>query len=192
MCIKLCYNGISKIRRIAISKNTNKSNLPKSNLEIKSTEVRLVDENGEMIGVVSFQEALTRARKAELDLVEIVPNAKPPVCKIMDFGKFKYEQKKRQQEAKKKQKTIQIKELKFRPNIGENDYQVKFRSLKKFIEEGDKVKITLRFRGREIVHADVGKTLFDRLVSDSSEFAQVETHPKLDGKMMLMVLVPMK
>lgn len=143
-----------------------------------------------MIGVVPLRDALERAAAAGLDLVEISPGAEPPVCKLLDYGKYKYEAQKRAQEAKKKQKVVEIKELKYRPNIGENDYQVKMRSLVKFIGEGDKVKITLRFRGREITHKEIAMKLLDRIVADTAEFTKVELAAKMEGKMMLMVLSP--
>ncbi len=152
--------------------------------------MRLVGADGEMLGVVSLRDALERAAAAGLDLVEISPGAEPPVCKMLDYGKYKYEAQKRAQEAKKKQKVVEIKELKYRPNIGENDYQVKMRSLVKFIGEGDKVKVTLRFRGREITHKEIAMKLLDRIVADTTEIAKVELAAKMEGKMMLMVLSP--
>lgn len=169
-----------------------KSNLPKSNQSITAQQVRLIDQNGEMVGVVSLAEALSLAKKVNLDLVEISPAAKPPVCKILDFGKYKYELKKKSQDAKKKQKTISVKEVKFRPNIGQNDFEVKLRNIHKFIAAGDKVKITLWFRGREIVHADVGKALFSRIIESLTEETKIELEPKLEGKQMMMVLAPAK
>jgi translation initiation factor IF-3 len=136
---------------------------PRVNEEIRSPQVRLIDENGEMAGVMTAREAQQRAYAAGLDLLEISPNAEPPVVKILDYGKFKYEQQKKRNEAKKKQKVIEIKEIKVRPNIDENDYQVKMRAMKSFIEEGDKVKVTLRFRGREMAHQDIGVKVLERI-----------------------------
>ena len=136
---------------------------PRVNEEIRIPQVRLIDQDGEMQGVLTVREAMQRAFAVGLDLVEISPNADPPVCKILDFGKFKYEQQKKRNEAKKKQKVIEIKEIKVRPNIDENDYQVKMRAMKSFIEEGDKVKVTLRFRGREMAHQDIGVRVLERI-----------------------------
>src|SRR5246500_5522982 len=136
---------------------------PRVNDEIRAPQVRLIDAEGEMQGVMSARDAWLRAQAVGLDLVEISPNADPPVCKILDFGKFKYEQQKKRNEAKKKQKVIEIKEIKVRPNIDENDYQVKMRAMKSFIEEGDKVKVTLRFRGREMSHPDFGVKVLERI-----------------------------
>ncbi len=153
-------------------------------------QVRLVDENGEMVGIVRLDEALRAAAAVSLDLVEISPQAEPPVCKIMDFGRHKYESKKRSQEAKKKSKTIQIKEVKFRPNIGQGDFDVKVRNIRKFIEDGDKVKASLWFRGREIVHSAIGHTIMQRIVAGTEDVAKLELEPKFEGKQMLMILVP--
>ena len=133
------------------------------NEEIRVPQVRLIDQDGEMMGVMTARDAMLRAPSVGLDLVEISPNADPPVCKILDYGKFKYEQQKKRNEAKKKQKVIEIKEIKVRPNIDENDYQVKMRAMKSFIEEGDKVKVTLRFRGREMAHQDIGVRVLERI-----------------------------
>ena len=163
---------------------------PRVNEEIRIPQVRLIDQDGEMQGVMSAREALMRAYQVGLDLVEISPNADPPVCKILDFGKFKYEQQKKKNEAKKKQKVIEIKEIKVRPNIDENDYQVKMRAMKSFIEEGDKVKVTLRFRGREMAHQELGTQLLDRVRTDTATLAKVEQEPKFEGRQMIMVLAP--
>lgn len=163
---------------------------PRVNHMITAQSIRLVDVNGEMIGVVSRAEALQMAEDAGLDLVEISPNAVPPVCKILDFGKYKYELQKRKAEAKKKQKVIEIKEIKIRPGIDDNDYQVKLRSANRFLEDGDKVKVTLRFRGREMSHQELGLEVLNRMRDDLAELAKVELSPKLEGRQMVMVLVP--
>ena len=156
-------------------------------------EVRLTDENGEQVGIVSIQDALARAEEAELDLVEISPNAEPPVCRIMNYGKFLYEKSKTAKEQKKKQKVVQVKEIKFRPGTDEGDYQVKLRSLIRFLEDGDKAKITLRFRGREMVHQQIGTEMLERIKNDLAEISVVESAPgKLEGRQMVMVLAPKK
>lgn len=167
-----------------------KDNLPKANKDIRAKEVRLVGVDGEMLGIVSIFDALNKADSLSLDLVEISPNAEPPVCKIMDFGKFKYESKKKLQESKKKQKVIVLKEVKFRPNIGQNDFDVKVRNINKFLHEGDKVKVSLWFRGREIVHNEIGKALFSRIIETVGENAKLELEPKMEGKQMMMIMVP--
>ena len=143
-----------------------------------------------MAGVMSSREALQRAFQVGLDLLEISPNAEPPVVKILDFGKFKYEQQKKKNEAKKKQKVIEIKEIKVRPNIDENDYQVKLRAMKAFIEEGDKVKVTLRFRGREMAHQDIGVRVLERIRADMDVQTKVEQMPRMENRQMVMVLTP--
>jgi translation initiation factor IF-3 len=150
----------------------------------------LIDEHGENHGVVTIGDALTLARDAGLDLLELSPNANPPVCKILDHGKFKYEEQKRKNEARKKQKTIEVKEIKFRPNIDDHDYGVKMRSMAKFLEEGDKVKVTLRFRGRELRHQELGTAILERVKSDTLELAKVEQFPSMEGRQMVMVLAP--
>jgi len=166
------------------------SNFPRANREIKSMQVRLIDEDGNMLGVVSIREAIEKAERAGLDLVEISPNAEPPVCKILDFGKYKYETKKRVQDAKKKQKVVILKEMKFKPNIGKGDFDVKIRKIKEFLEEGDKVKISLWFKGREIVHNEIGMRLFERIISSLGDAAKLEFEPKMEGKQIMMVVVP--
>ncbi|MGO1119126.1 translation initiation factor IF-3 [Rhodovibrionaceae bacterium A322] len=163
---------------------------PRVNRLITSREVRLVDENGENVGIVSTYDALKRAEESGLDLVEISPNASPPVAKILDYGRFKYEAQKRANEARKKQKTIDVKEVKMRPNIDTHDYDVKLRALNKFIGEGDKVKVTLRFRGREMAHQDLGLKLLHRVRDEVAETTKVEHAPKLEGRQMIMVLSP--
>ena len=163
---------------------------PRVNEEIRVPQVRLIDHEGEMQGVMSARDALLRAYAVGLDLLEISPNADPPVCKILDFGKFKYEQQKKKNEAKKKQRVIEIKEVKVRPNIDENDYQVKLRSMKNFIEEGDKVKVTLRFRGREMAHQDIGVKVLERIRGDLETATKVEQMPRMEMRQMVMVLSP--
>jgi translation initiation factor IF-3 len=153
-------------------------------------ELRLVDERGEMVGVVSRNEALDMAADAGLDLVEIAPNADPPVCKILDFGKYKYEEQKKKNEAKKKQKVIEVKEVKFRPSIDDHDYDVKMRSMQKFIGEGDKVKVTMRFRGRELAHQELGMDVLMRVKGDLDGVAKVEQFPRMEGRQMTMVVSP--
>ncbi|WP_225639668.1 translation initiation factor IF-3 [Candidatus Profftia sp. (ex Adelges kitamiensis)] len=163
------------------------------NREIRVPEVRLAGINGEQIGIVSLNEALTKAEILGVDLVEISPNAEPPVCRIMDYGKFLYEKSKAIKEQKKKQKIIQIKEIKFRPRTDDSDYQVKLRSLIRFLKNGDKVKITLRFRGREIVHQQIGIEVLHRVKQDLSELTVVESFPsKIEGRQMIMILSPKK
>ena len=163
---------------------------PRVNEEIRVPQVRLIDAEGEMQGVMSARDAMLRAFAVGLDLVEISPNAEPPVCKILDYGKFKYEQQKKKNEAKKKQKVVEIKEIKVRPNIDENDYQVKMRHMKSFIEEGDKVKVTLRFRGREMAHQDIGIRVLERIRAELDVTTKVEQMPRLENRQMVMVLSP--
>ena len=163
---------------------------PRVNEEIRVPQVRLIDQDGEMMGVLSARDAMLKAFAVGLDLVEISPNADPPVCKILDYGKFKYEQQKKRNEAKKKQKVIEIKEIKVRPNIDENDYQVKMRAMKSFIEEGDKVKVTLRFRGREMAHQDIGVRVLERIRAEMDVSTKVEQMPRLENRQMVMVLSP--
>jgi translation initiation factor IF-3 len=152
--------------------------------------VRLVDQRGQMVGVVGRNEALTMAANAGLDLVEIAPNADPPVCKILDFGKYKYEEQKKKNEARKKQKIIEVKEIKLRPGIDNHDYEVKRRSMVKFIDEGDKVKVTMRFRGRELAHQELGMDVLMRVRDDLDEIAKVEQMPRMEGRQMTMVMSP--
>jgi translation initiation factor IF-3 len=155
-------------------------------------EVRLIGADGEQVGVVAIADALRQAGEDGLDLVEIVPNAEPPVCRVMDYGKFRFELSKKNQAAKKKQKQIQIKEVKFRPGTEEADYQVKLRNLKRFLENGDKTKVTLRFRGREMAHQSLGRDLLKRVEGDLSELGSVEQFPKMEGRQMVMVIAPKK
>ena len=155
-------------------------------------EIRLIDQDGENAGVVSPAAAMAMAEEVGLDLVEISPGASPPVCKIMDFGRFKYEQQKKAAEAKKKQKIIEIKEVKFRPNIDTHDYDVKMRSVTKFLGEGDKVKVTLRFRGREMAHQERGRELLTKIAGDIEEIGKIESIPKMEGRQMIMVVAPQR
>ena len=163
---------------------------PRINEEIGVMRVRLVDERGNMVGIVPRTEALTMAADAGLDLVEIAPNADPPVCKILDFGKFKYEEQKKKNEARKKQKIIEVKEIKLRPNIDDHDYDVKMRAATGFLDEGDKVKVTMRFRGREMMHQDLGMNVLMRVKDQLDPLAKVEQTPQLEGRQMTMVLAP--
>jgi len=160
------------------------------NEDIRVPQVRLIDEAGEMLGVMSARDALLRAYDVGMDLLEISPNAVPPVCKITDFGKFKYEQQKKANEARKKQKVVEIKEIKVRPNIDDHDYDVKMRAARSFLEEGDKVKVTLRFRGREMAHQDLGAKVLERIRNDLVEMVKVESMPRLENRQMVMVLAP--
>ena len=160
------------------------------NDEIRAKEVRLVDENGEQKGIVSLAEALRAAESVELDLVEIVANAEPPVCKIMDFNKHLFDLKQKQKEAKKKQHQVQVKEIKLRPGTDVGDYNVKLRAITKFLEEGNKVKITLRFRGREMAHQQLGLAQLQKVEADVAEIGVVEQSPKMEGRQMTMVISP--
>jgi translation initiation factor IF-3 len=163
---------------------------PRINEEITVREVQLIDNEGHNRGVVPIQQALEAATAAALDLVEIAPNSQPPVCKILDYGKYKYQEQKKAAEARKKQKTVEIKEIKFRPMIDDHDYDVKMRSMRRFFEEGDKVKVTLRFRGREMAHQELGIKLLDRVRDDVTKLAKVEQEAKFEGRQMVMVLAP--
>ena len=165
---------------------------PRTNEGIDTPEIQLIDVSGENVGVVEIEDALARASEAGLDLVEISPNTNPPVCKILDYGKYKYQAQKKAAEARKKQRTVEIKEIKMRPNIDTHDYDVKMRSMNRFFEEGDKVKVTLRFRGREMAHQDLGVQLLNKVKSDTSEIAKVESEPRLEGRQMVMVLAPLR
>ncbi|WP_425466128.1 translation initiation factor IF-3 [Ostreiculturibacter nitratireducens] len=163
---------------------------PRVNERIRAPEIRLIGADGENVGVVTPAKGLALAEEAGLDLVEISPNATPPVCKIMDYGKFKYETQKKEAEARKKQKIIEIKEIKFRPGTDTHDYEVKMRNVLKFLENGDKVKITLRFRGREMAHQELGVDLLNRVAADVAELGKVEQMPKLEGRQMVMMIAP--
>lgn len=163
---------------------------PRVNDDIDVAEVRVVDADGEMVGVLSTKEAIEMAFEVGLDLVEVSPNASPPVCKILDYGKFKYEAQKKANEARKKQKVIEVKEIKMRPGIDEHDYQVKMKAVRKFLDNGDKVKMTIRFRGREMAHQDLGMKVLDRVREEVDELAKVEQFPKTEGRLMTMVIAP--
>lgn len=160
------------------------------NEDIGVPQVLLIDHEGEKRGVVKTEDALKIAAEAGLDLVEVSPNTQPPVCKILDYGKYKYQQQKKKAEAKKKQKVVEIKEIKMRPNIDDHDYDVKVKAMKRFFEEGDKVKVTLRFRGREMAHQDRGADLLKRVQDDFEEIAKVEQFPKMEGRQIMMVMAP--
>ena len=163
---------------------------PRVNADIDAAQIRLIDEEGEQVGVVSIADALQRAEEAGLDLVEVAAVADPPVCKILDVGKLKYEEQKKRNEARKKQKIIEIKEIKLRPNIDEHDYGVKMRSVRRFIDDGDKVKVTMRFRGREMAHQHLGVRVLERVRDELEGIAKVEQMPKLEGRQMVMVMSP--
>lgn len=163
---------------------------PRVNENIRAEKVRLVDADGEMAGVVSVPEALRMAEEAGLDLVEVSPNADPPVCKILDYGKYKYEQQKKAAEARKKQKTVDVKEVKIRPGIEKHDYDVKMRNARRFLEGGDKVKVTMRFRGREMAHQDIGLGVLRKMKEELADVSKPELEPKLEGRQMIMVLGP--
>lgn len=154
--------------------------------------MRLIGQDGEQVGIVSIEDAMRTAEDASLDLVEIVPNAEPPVCRVMDYGKFVFELKKQKSEARKKQKQVQVKEVKFRPGTEIGDYQVKLRNLRRFLEDGDKAKVTMRFRGREHAHRDRGLELLEKIEADLQEISQVEQRPMMEGRQMVMVLGPRK
>lgn len=184
---KTCF--LTLYRSIIIAQQEREARI---NGEITVKEVRLISGDGEQLGVVSLKEALSMAEEQDVDLVEISPTAKPPVCKLMDFGKYKYEQAKKRDEAKKKQKQVQIKEIKFRPGTDDGDYNIKMRKVKEFLQDGDKVKITLRFRGREMAHQEIGAQLLERIKAELTEEAQIEQFPKMEGRQMVMMVAPKK
>ena len=164
---------------------------PRANRDIRGVrEVQLIDEGGSNKGVMSFFDALKAAEEAGLDLVEIAPNAAPPVCKILDYGKYKFNEQKKAAEARKKQKTVEVKEIKLRPGIDDHDYEVKMKAVRRFFEEGDKVKVTLRFRGREMAHQDLGMKLLDRVRAEMADVSKVESEPMLEGRQMIMIMAP--
>jgi len=167
-----------------------KNSGPRTNESITASEVRVISSTGEQLGILSVREALNKAEDEGFDLVEISPNANPPVCKITDYGKLKYKEQKSKKEAKKKQKTIEIKEIKMRPGIDKHDYNVKLKALSKFIGGGNKVKISMRFRGREIEHKNLGFNLLNKLTEEVANFAEIEVPPKPEGRQIIMVLVP--
>ncbi|MFN3688457.1 translation initiation factor IF-3 [Salinarimonas sp.] len=164
---------------------------PRANRDIRGVrEVQLIDQDGQNRGVVAFFDALRIAEEVGLDLVEIAPNSEPPVCKLLDYGKFRFDQQKKASEARKKQKTVEVKEIKLRPAIDKHDYETKMKNVRRFFEEGDKVKITLRFRGREMAHQDLGLKLLERVKEETQEIAKVELEPQLEGRQMIMILAP--
>jgi len=163
---------------------------PRVNRDIRAVQVQLIDAEGLNRGVVNIADALQLAEEAALDLVEIVPNATPPVCKILDFGKFRFLEQKKSAEQRKRQKIVEIKEIKLRPGIDDHDYEVKMRSVRRFFEEGDKVKVTMRFRGREMAHQDIGYRLLQRVKGELGDTVKVESEPRLEGRQMVMVLAP--
>jgi len=163
---------------------------PRINESIRAREVRLIDQNGQNVGIVATEQALARAVEAGLDLVEVSPDANPPVAKILDYGKFKYQEQKKAAEARKRQKIVEIKEIKMRPSIDDHDYDVKMRSIRRFFDEGDKVKVTLRFRGRELAHQQLGWDVLQRVKADVESIAKVEAEPRMEGRQMVMVLAP--
>lgn len=164
---------------------------PRANRDIRGVrEVQLIDQEGQNRGVVAFFDALRMAEESGLDLVEIAPNSEPPVCKLLDYGKFRFDQQKKASEARKKQKTVEVKEVKLRPAIDKHDYDTKMKNVRRFFEEGDKVKITLRFRGREMAHQGLGLKLLERVKEETQEFAKVEVEPQLEGRQMIMILAP--
>jgi translation initiation factor IF-3 len=184
-----CFPVVFTCGEIAIAKQDKRNRL---NDSITAVEVRLIAADGEQVGIVSIEDALRAAQDAGEDLVEIVPNAEPPVCRIMDYGKHVFEQKKQQQSARKKQKQVQIKEIKFRPATDIGDYKIKMRNLIKFLEQGNKVKVTMRFRGREHAHRELGLDFLQRIEKDLEEFGQVEQKPAMEGRQMVMVVAPHK
>ena len=175
---------------MAVNLRTKKNTGPRTNEQITASEVRVISSTGKQLGIISIREALNHAEDEGFDLVEVSPAANPPVCKIIDYGKLKYEAQKRANEARKKQKIIDVKEIKLRPNIDEHDYQVKMRSVQKFLDGGDKVKVTLRFRGREMAHQDLGAVVLTRVQNETDGYAKVEAMPKMEGRQMIMVLAP--
>lgn len=160
------------------------------NGNIRANKIRLIDADGELVGVVPVQEGIKRAEEVGLDLVEVSPNADPPVCKILDYGKFRYEAQKKAKAAKKNQKVVHVKEIKIRPNIEKHDYEVKMKSIRRFIEDGDKVKVSLRFRGREMAHQEIGMELLKKIQSELSEVTQTEYAPRMEGRQLIMILAP--
>jgi len=160
------------------------------NEAIRAQEVRLIGPNGNQLGIKPLKEALRMAQELDLDLVNVAPHAKPPVCRILDYGKFRYEQSKKEKEARKKQKVIQVKEIRLSPAIEENDVKTKLKSVRKFLQKGDKVKLTIRFRGREITHKELGKQILERMANEVNDCSEIERQPKLEGKQMIMILSP--
>jgi len=184
--------GVCYLRRLLIKKGAKRADRSVLNEDIRVPSVRLIGADGSQVGIVSRDDALGEARRASLDLVLISPDAEPPVCKIMDYGKHVFEQKKVKAAQKKKQKQTQVKEMKFRPGTEDGDYQVKLRNLIRFLEEGDKAKVSLRFRGREVVHPEIGMNLMARIEKDLEEYGAVESEPRFEGRQVIMVLAPVK
>ena len=177
---------------MAVNFRVKKNTGPRTNEKITASEVRVISSTGKQLGIISIREALNHAEDEGFDLVEVSPEANPPVCKIIDYGKLKYRQQKSKKEAKKKQKTIEVKEIKMRPGIDTHDYNVKVKALSKFISGGNKVKVSMRFRGREMEHQNLGFDLLNKLIQEVSEYAQVEVSPKGEGRQIMMILVPKK
>ena len=175
---------------MALNYRAKKDNSLRTNEQITASEVRVISSNGKQLGIISIREALYHAEDEGFDLVEVSPDANPPVCKIIDYGKLKYKEQKSKKEAKKKQKTIEVKEIKMRPGIDKHDYKVKIKALSKFISGGNKVKVSLRFRGREMEHQNLGMELLKKLTEEVSEYAKIETPPKAEGRQIMMVLAP--
>ncbi len=175
---------------MSLNYRAKKNSSPRTNEQIIASEVRVISSTGKQLGIISIREALNHAEDEGFDLVEVSPGANPPVCKIIDYGKLKYKEQKSKKEAKKKQKTIEVKEIKLRPGINKHDYEVKIKALSKFIGGGNKVKVSMRFRGREMEHQNIGMDLIRKLTEQVSEYAKIESPPKLEGKQIVMVLVP--
>ena len=175
---------------MALNYRAKKDTGPRTNEQITASDVRVISSTGKQLGIISIREALNQAEDEGFDLVEVSPDAKPPVCKIIDYGKLKYKEQKSKKEAKKKQKIIEVKEIKMRPGIDKHDYEVKVRALSKFIGGGNKVKVSMRFRGREMEHQDLGRDLLKKLIDQVAEYAKVEVYPKHEGRQIMMILVP--
>ena len=186
----LFTTGIRIIARPPLRLEPNKKDQFRANRDIRVPKVRLIDDAGTNYGVLTTRDALDRALEAGLDLVEVSPNVDPPVCKIMDFGKFKYEQQKKANEARKRQKIVELKEIKMRPGIDDHDYQTKMRNANKFLENEDKVKFTVRFRGREMAHQDLGRRVLERVQAELGDAVKLEAHPKMEGRQMVMIVAP--
>ena len=182
--------GESNIRKPTRAAPEREPSGPRINEQIRVREVRLIDETGQNVGVVLTSDAMTRATEAGLDLVEVSPDANPPVAKILDYGKYKYQEQKKAAEARKRQKVVEIKEIKMRPSIDDHDYDVKLRAIRRFFEDGDKVKVTLRFRGREMAHQQLGWEVLQRVKAETEPIAKVESEPRMEGRQMVMVLAP--
>ena len=182
--------GVRSIAKRTFKNNQLSEDVHNINDQITTDPIRVIDNEGNMLGILSLKEGIEKAEEVGLDLVEVSPNAKPPVCKIIEYGKFKYAAQKKAAEARKKQKTVEVKEIKFRPNIDTNDYEIKMRSVRKFIGGGDKVKITMRFRGREMTHQDIGVKVLRRIREDLDTLVKIEQFPKLEGRQMVQIFAP--